>query len=83
MSMLVIVIIILLLVTLFSVQNATPIAISFIFWKFEASLAIVIFLSVLTGIILGGVITLFIISSKNKGKKTNTADKQSKNKINI
>ncbi|HMK60011.1 MAG TPA: LapA family protein [Dissulfurispiraceae bacterium] len=38
-----------LLVALFSVQNATPVVIAFFFWKFEASLAVVIFLSALTG----------------------------------
>ncbi|MEW6163373.1 MAG: LapA family protein [Nitrospirota bacterium] len=44
------------LVTIFSVQNAKPVAISFLFWRFEASLAIVIFLSVLTGVIIASII---------------------------
>ncbi len=44
------------IVAIFSVQNAMPVAITFLFWKFEASLAIVIFLSVLTGMITGAVI---------------------------
>jgi uncharacterized integral membrane protein len=43
-------------VATFSVQNAMPVAITFLFWKFEASLAIVIFLSVLAGIIAGAII---------------------------
>jgi len=38
-----------LVVALFSVQNASPVVISFFFWRFEASLAVVIFLSALTG----------------------------------
>lgn len=38
-------------------QNAAPVSISFLFWKFEASLAIVIYLLVLLGIILGIIIT--------------------------
>lgn len=37
------------LVAIFSVQNAEPVTISFLYWKFEASLAIVVFLSVLCG----------------------------------
>jgi uncharacterized integral membrane protein len=44
------------IVAIFSVQNAMPVAITFLFWKFEASLAIVIFLSVLAGIIAGAII---------------------------
>ena len=44
------------IVAIFSVQNAMPVAITFLFWKFEASLAIVIFLSVLAGMIVGAII---------------------------
>jgi uncharacterized integral membrane protein len=43
-------------VTVFSVQNAAPVAVSFLFWRFEASLAIVIFLSVLTGVLIAAII---------------------------
>ena len=50
--------VILALVTVFSVQNAMPVAITFFFWKFEASLAIVIFLSFLSGSVLTGLIIL-------------------------
>jgi uncharacterized integral membrane protein len=48
------------LVALFSVQNASPVAISFLFWRFEASLAIVIFLSALAGVL----VTVIIYSSR-------------------
>ena len=47
------VLIVLAVVTVFSVQNAIPVVISFLFWKFEASLAIVLFLSVLAGVFIG------------------------------
>ncbi len=50
--MITIVLAIVALVTIFSVQNASPIVVSFLFWQFEASLAIVIFLSVLSGILI-------------------------------
>jgi uncharacterized integral membrane protein len=46
-------IIIIAVVTIFSVQNAIPVVISFFTWKFEASLAIVIFLTFLAGMIIG------------------------------
>ena len=63
----VLVFIIMALVAIFSVQNAIPVAISFFFWKFEASLAIVIFLSVLTGLVTGLIIAfLFRIKPSKK-----------------
>ena len=56
--------IIVILVALFSVQNATPVAISFFFWRFDASLAIIIFLSALAG----ALITVIIYSSRSVKK---------------
>jgi len=58
------------IVAIFSAQNAIPVAITFLFWKFEASLAIVIFLSVLAGMIAGAIIISLLRikpSLKNKG----------------
>lgn len=43
-------------VTVFVLQNASPVVISFLFWRFEASLAVVIFLSVLSGCLIAAVI---------------------------
>ncbi len=48
--------IIIAVVTIFSIQNATPVVISFFFWRFAASLAIVIFLSVLAGVTIMAII---------------------------
>ncbi|MGB9712151.1 MAG: lipopolysaccharide assembly protein LapA domain-containing protein [Dissulfurimicrobium hydrothermale] len=56
MPILILILIIIALVTIFSVQNATPVAISFFVWKFEASLAIVVYLFVILGIFLGMII---------------------------
>lgn len=56
---LVIVIIAASLMVLFSVQNAAPVAVSFLSWKFEASLAVVMLLCVLTGVLIGGAIVSF------------------------
>ncbi len=49
----ILVMIIVAVVAVFSVQNASPVAVSFLFWHFEASLVIVIFLALLSGLIIG------------------------------
>ncbi len=65
------VIIIITLVTVFSVQNAAPVVMSFMFWKFEASLAIVIFLSLLSGVIIGAIVaSLMRVKTKKKTEVT-------------
>lgn len=71
-----IVILILALVVVFSVQNAAPVVVSFLLWRFESSLAIVIVLSVLTGMLIGGIITSIgsirrsLKKNKTEGEKT-------------
>lgn len=52
----VLLLIIITIVALFSVQNAAPVAVSFLFWRLEASLAIIVFLSVLAGIVITAII---------------------------
>jgi len=54
----VLVFVIIAVIAVFSVQNAEPVAISFLFWTFNASLAILIFLSVLGGILIAVIISL-------------------------
>jgi uncharacterized integral membrane protein len=61
-----VIIIIIAFVTVFSVQNAAPVVLSFLFWKFQASLAIVIFLSLLSGAIIGAIIASLIRWKTNK-----------------
>jgi uncharacterized integral membrane protein len=56
---LVIVIIAVSVMVLFSVQNAAPVVVSFFSWKFGASLAVIILLCVLTGILIGGATASF------------------------
>ena len=41
---------------IFSAQNAVPVTLKFITWQFSASLAIVIFLAVLTGMVIMGLL---------------------------
>lgn len=68
---LLIALIIIALVTVFSVQNASPVIITFIYWKFQASLAIVVFLSALAGALVGltGVATRRLRRSSKKQVK--------------
>jgi uncharacterized integral membrane protein len=69
MPIIVVVLIIVLIVAVFSVQNAAPVAISFLFWHFQASLAIVMFLTILCGIIIGALLMfLFRIKGQHKEK---------------
>jgi uncharacterized integral membrane protein len=65
-----IILIIIALVAVFSVQNADPVNFTFLFWKFEASLAIVIFLSVLAGLIAGVIITFLLRVKPKKPSET-------------
>jgi uncharacterized integral membrane protein len=64
MATIVIFLVFLMLVAVFSVQNAFPVTITFFFWRFEASIAIVIFLSVLCGVVAGGVLMAVLRSKK-------------------
>jgi len=57
---LIVAIIALAVVVLFSVQNAGPVAVSFLVWHFEASLAVVIALSLLVGAIAGITVLSYI-----------------------
>jgi uncharacterized integral membrane protein len=68
---LIIVIIAVSVMVLFSVQNAAPVVVSFFAWKFGASLAVIIVLSVLIGILIGGATASFLrIRRSIKNKKT-------------
>jgi uncharacterized integral membrane protein len=69
-------ILIIVLVAVFSVQNAVPVSVTFFFWKFEASLAIVVFLSALCGLI-AGIIAALLMRTKSSGKKETQSRPQS------
>lgn len=67
-------IIALVIVVLFSVQNAGPVAVSFLHWRFEASLAVVISLCLLVGAIAGMTILSYIRLRRSiRRKKAHTA----------
>lgn len=69
---LIVVIILVLVLLIFSIQNASPVPLFFFFWRFEVSLAIVIFLSFICGII----ITLFVLLWIKMKKQDTEKDKK-------
>jgi uncharacterized integral membrane protein len=71
MATIIILLLTLFLISIFSVQNAAPVTITFLFWKFEASLAIVIFLCAVFGMIAGAIIAS-LMRAKSSSKKVKT-----------
>jgi uncharacterized integral membrane protein len=65
----VLVLIIIILIAAFALQNATPVAVAFLLWKFEASVAVLIFLCALAGVIVG-IILAVILKSKLSSRTT-------------
>jgi uncharacterized integral membrane protein len=51
--------------TFFSIQNSVPVTVWFYNWKFEASLAIVVFLSILTGMGVTCLILVFLRAERS------------------
>jgi uncharacterized integral membrane protein len=65
----------LIIVVIFSVQNAGSVAVSFLSWHFEASLAMVIAWSLLAGIIIGMAILARIRMNRSARKKKSMESK--------
>ncbi len=65
------VVIVMAVIVVFSVQNASPVALSFLIWHFQASLAIVILLTLVTGMLIGMAILSWtrLRKSMNKNKE--------------
>ncbi len=63
------ILLVIIIVAIFSVQNALPVTITFFFWKFEASLAIIVFLSALCGLIIGLIVSSLIKVRTSKKEK--------------
>lgn len=70
------VMIIIAVVAIFSVQNAMPIAVTFLSWHFEASLAVVILLAVLAGMVIGMVVVTAIWLQRASVKRKGTGAQQ-------
>jgi len=62
-------VVIIAVVAMFSVQNAEPVTITFLIWTFQASLAIVIFLSVLSGVLIAALISISGKIRKYSGRR--------------
>ena len=68
-------------IVVFAIQNAAPVTVSFYNWRFDASLAIVVFLSFLAGMVIEG---LFVASLrlkrgiKRRRRKTTDAPEEEK-----
>lgn len=62
-------VIVLAVAVIFSVQNASPVALSFLSWHFEASLAVVVLLTLVIGMILGMAILSFSRLKRSMRKK--------------
>ena len=77
MSVLILALLIITVVAVFSAQNALPVSIVFLFWKFQASLAIVIFLSALTGVVIASTVFLWL-RIRRAGKTSRIRHKDSK-----
>jgi lipopolysaccharide assembly protein A len=57
-------------VVFFSVQNAKPVMVTFLLWNFEASLAMVILTSVVSGAFMAFIVAIWrIIKTKKKTAK--------------
>jgi uncharacterized integral membrane protein len=68
-------------VAAFSVQNATPVSVAFLAWHCEASLALVVVLALLAGVLFGMVLMslLRLRRSLRKRRQTAGADKTNDN----
>jgi lipopolysaccharide assembly protein A len=81
MIILILIILIVAVVTVFSVQNAVPVTLSFVVWRFSASLAVLVFLSILTGMVIATLFSLFMRVKKSlpgKGRRVKEAMTQDK-----
>jgi uncharacterized integral membrane protein len=59
----------------FSAQNAIPVTLSFIRWQFSASLAIVVFLAMLTGMLVMGLFWMGVGFKKKLKKGPKSRDR--------
>ena len=56
-------------VVIFSVQNAAPVSVAFLLWKFPASLAVVVFLAFVVGIVVTALLSLTLrLKSRSRRK---------------
>ncbi len=66
MRFLVLIVCIVIFVAIFSTQNSHPVTFSFLIWTYQASLAIVVFLSVVLGVVAGILVSFLLRLSRKK-----------------
>ncbi len=71
---LIFVVVIIIVVAAFSAQNSAPVAVSFLTWHFEASLALVIVLSLLSGMVMGMMLLSWLRLRRSVREKRKAAD---------
>ena len=62
-----------LLAVIFSVQNTSPVTINFLFWNFQGSLALILLITLVTGVLIG-----FLTSSPSLLKNRSAISTQKK-----
>jgi len=70
-------VIVIVIVALFSVQNAIPVSISFLSWRFDASLAVIALLFFLSGMIAGMALLFWTRMRRTARKRSETRQKRS------
>ncbi len=70
MANIVILLVVVTIVAVISLQNATPVVLTFLFWKVNTSLAVVIFCAILTGMIITAVVLLSAYVKRIAKKKS-------------
>jgi uncharacterized integral membrane protein len=60
---------IVIIIAIFSTQNSQPVAVSVIAWQFHVSVAIIVFLSLVCGIIIGFTASFLIKLSKKRRER--------------
>ncbi len=83
MATIILVIIIAVVATLFSVQNAMPVSISFAIWQFNASLAIVALLFFFAGMITGAGMLFWIRMRRRARRKRFEAEQAAERNISL
>ncbi len=79
MTALPIVIVLIAALVIFSVQNASPVSVTFLIWQFNASLAIVVFLALITGVIIMAIIS-FVVRLRRTRKRSLSEDRFPENR---
>ena len=76
MYILVVAVIVIAAVVIFSVQNAAPVSVAFLAWKFGASLAVIVFLAFVIGIVVALLFDLALRLRNAARRKAQKAESQ-------